>query len=138
MTRVRRAFPTLLVLPLLLACAALAGCGSASDPIEVRITLHYSHFEPARVVVPHGQPITFVLQNDDPIDHEWLVGDAAMHEVHRNGTEAHHDSRPTEVSVPALSTRTTTITFDSPGILAYICHLPGHEAYGMVGTLVVT
>jgi len=25
-----------------------------------------------------------------------------------------------------------------PGTYRYICHLPGHEAYGMVGTLVVT
>ena len=31
----------------------------------------------------------------------------------------------------------TTITFDEPGTLQYICHLPGHEAYGMVGTLTV-
>jgi plastocyanin len=39
------------------------------------------------------------------------------------------------VTVPALSTRTTTIQFDKPGDYAYICHLPNHEAYGMVGTL---
>jgi uncharacterized cupredoxin-like copper-binding protein len=32
---------------------------------------------------------------------------------------------------------TTTITFDEAGGLDYICHLPGHEAYGMVGTLTV-
>jgi hypothetical protein len=30
--------------------------------------------------VPHGRPITFVLINDDPIEHEWLIGDEAMHE----------------------------------------------------------
>jgi uncharacterized cupredoxin-like copper-binding protein len=27
----------------------------------------------------------------------------------------------------------TTITFDQPATWKYICHLPGHEAYGMVG-----
>jgi len=31
----------------------------------------------------------------------------------------------------------TTITFDDPGELAYICHLPQHESYGMVGVLTV-
>ena len=30
------------------------------------------------------------------------------------------------------------MTFGSPGTYSYICHLPGHEAYGMVGTIVVT
>jgi uncharacterized cupredoxin-like copper-binding protein len=29
----------------------------------------------------------------------------------------------------------TTITFDAPGEYAFICHLPGHEAYGMAGTV---
>jgi uncharacterized cupredoxin-like copper-binding protein len=46
-----------------------------------------------------------------------------------------HATRPTEVTVPALSTRTTTLTFAEPGDYAYICHLPGHEAYGMHGTV---
>ena len=39
--------------------------------------------------------------------------------------------------MPALETVETTITFDEPGALTYICHLPGHEAYGMVGTLTI-
>ncbi len=42
---------------------------------------------------------------------------------------------PTEVSVPAGTTVTTTITFRDPGEYRFICHLPGHEAYGMVGIL---
>ena len=40
-------------------------------------------------------------RNDDPIDHEWIVGDAAVHERHRTGTEPVHASRPTEVTIPA-------------------------------------
>jgi uncharacterized cupredoxin-like copper-binding protein len=88
--------------------------------------------------VPAGEPVTHVLRNDDPIDHEWIVGDAANHQRHRTGTEPVHGARPTEVSVPAGTTRTTTVTFTTPGTYLYICHLPGHEAYGMVGTLVVT
>jgi uncharacterized cupredoxin-like copper-binding protein len=57
--------------------------------------------------------------------------------VHRVGTEAVHDSRPSEVTVPALSSRVTTITFPA-GQHAYICHLPGHEQYGMAGLLEAT
>jgi uncharacterized cupredoxin-like copper-binding protein len=104
----------------------------------VEIHIHYSHFDPSALTVAHGVAVTFVLINEDPIDHEWLIGDAAFHERHRHGTEAQHGARPDEVSVAALSRVETTLTFAQPGTLQYICHFPGHEAYGMVGTLTVT
>jgi uncharacterized cupredoxin-like copper-binding protein len=126
---------------LLLAIApALASCGTGTvvGPLRIEISIHYSHYAPATISVPAGRPVTFVLRNEDPIDHEWIVGDAALHERHRTGTEEHHDARPTEVSIDALTTRETTVTFASPATLTFICHLPGHEAFGMVGTLTVT
>jgi len=104
----------------------------------VNITIHYSHYEPAAVTVPVGRPVTFVITNTDPIDHEWIVGDAATHERHRTGTEPVHNARPTEITIPALSQKRTTVTFPSTGSLQFICHLPGHEAYGMVGTVTIT
>jgi uncharacterized cupredoxin-like copper-binding protein len=121
----------------------LAGCG-APPRIQIppatsaTIAVRYSRFDSGVVVVRAGVPINFTLKNDDPIEHEWIVGTAQVHDVHRTGTEAFHDSRPTEVTIPALTTLTTTVTFEQPGELQYICHLPGHEAYGMVGNLVVT
>ena len=120
--------------------ALLAGLTVSSAPVSAReavtIRFHYSHFEPSVVTVPAGVQVTVTLRNDDPIDHEWIVGPPAVHEVHRHGTEAVHAGRATEVTVPALSTRTTTITFDDPGEYAYICHLPRHEEYGMKGIMV--
>jgi uncharacterized cupredoxin-like copper-binding protein len=110
----------------------------STGPLEVAIDIHYSHFDPSLVSVPAGRPVTFVITNGDPIDHEWIVGDAASHERHRTGTEPVHDARPTEISIPAGSVRRTTVTFAQSGSFAFICHLPGHEAYGMVGTVVVT
>jgi uncharacterized cupredoxin-like copper-binding protein len=107
-------------------------------PVTETIGIHYSHYDRSAITVPAGVSVTIVLRNDDPIDHEWIVGDAAVHERHRSGTEPVHGSRPTEVTIPAGTSRATTITFDTPGTYLYICHLPGHEAYGMVGTLVVT
>ena len=126
------------VLVLLLLAGLAAGCASSSTPQRIEIRIHYSHFDPSELTVPSGVPITFVLVNEDPIDHEWLIGDAAFYERHRHGTEAHHGARPDEVSVAALSTEETTLSFDKPGQILYICHVPGHEAYGMVGTLTVT
>lgn len=105
----------------------------ATAPVRIDIRIHYSRFDPAAVTVPHGRPITFVLQNDDPIAHEWMVGDEQMHARHRAGTEPFHASRPTEVSIAPLSTVETTVTFDDAVAWRYVCHLPGHEAYGMVG-----
>jgi uncharacterized cupredoxin-like copper-binding protein len=131
-------------IPFLLAALALGGLGIAglgaeaartAGPVEVDI--RFSAFSPATLTARAGTPITFVLRNADPIDHEWIVGTDALHERHRNGTEPVHDQRPTEVTVPALETRQTTVTFDAPGRYRFICHLPGHEAYGMVGVVTV-
>ena len=122
----------------ILAATVIGGCQAAAPSTRVEIVIHYSHFDPSSVSVPLGVPVTFVLVNQDPIEHEWLLGDAAFHERHRKGTEAQHGARPNEVSIPALSTVETTLTFDAPVEWQYICHLPGHEAYGMVGTLKAT
>ena len=124
------------VVLLLLVVATTTGCARQSETIT--ITIHHSGFDVTEASVPRGVPVTFILVNEDPIDHEWLIGDDAFHEAHRTGTHEAHDAIPTEVTVPALTTRRTTITFAEGGRLAYICHLPGHEAYGMVGVLTVS
>jgi uncharacterized cupredoxin-like copper-binding protein len=109
--------------------------GPTAAPSKAAIEIHFSAFGPTEVVATAGVPITITLVNTDPIDHEWLVGDEAFHARHRTGTEPHHSARPTEVSIPAGATVTTTVSFAQPGEYRYICHLPGHEAYGMVGVL---
>ena len=139
MTPVRAAASLGLAMTAVLGAAVMVlGVASEPPPIEVDIAIHYSHYQPATIVVPANRPITFVIDNTDPIDHEWIVGDEAVHQRHRTGTEPYHAARPTEVSIDAGATRTTTVTFTTPGTLTYVCHLPGHEAYGMTGTLVVT
>lgn len=123
--------------PVVVAAAiVMMACGD--DVQRETIEIRFSHFGPAVLDARAGEPITITLRNSDPIEHEWLVGDAAMHERHRTGTEAYHDEIPTEVTIPALETRVTTVTFDEPGDYRFICHLPGHEAYGMVGVLRVS
>jgi uncharacterized cupredoxin-like copper-binding protein len=118
------------------AAAAWTTVRGATGTPEYTIDIRYSHFDPSELSVPTGIPVTIVLRNRDPIDHEWILGDAAVHERHRTGTEPVHAARPTEITVPAGETRRTTIVIDKAGSLQYICHLPGHEAYGMVGVLV--
>ena len=115
------------------AAITVAGRPSGTPQTAITIEIKYSHFNPSAITVPVGVPVTITLVNDDPIDHEWIIGDDEVQQKHRTGTELLHPVRPTEQVIPALSTRVTTITFDHPATWKYICHLPGHEAYGMVG-----
>jgi uncharacterized cupredoxin-like copper-binding protein len=119
---------------LVFAASTLAGPRPSST---VEIVVKFSKFQPNQVVVPVGVPVTITLRNDDPIDHEWIVGDEAVHAVHRVGTEPLHPDRPTEVILPAMVSTTTVVTFEQAGTLQFICHLPGHESYGMKGTLTI-
>ena len=127
------------VLGAIAALAAVAlvvsGCGSDASADQDTVAIRYSHFLPELIMATTGKPVTIELRNDDPIAHEWIVGPEDVHLRHSLGTEPFHDAIPTEVTIPALQTRWTTITFDQPGEYLYICHLPGHEQYGMVGTL---
>ena len=127
----------------LAAMIAMVGVTIAATPtlpayaITIEIEIRYSHYGPATIAVPVGVPVRFVIHNLDPIDHEWIVGDAAAHSSHRTGTELRHAARPTEISIAAGQMIATVVTFSSAGSFQYICHLPGHEAYGMSGVVVV-
>ena len=127
-------------LALVVGAGAVALAAREDDPplqTSIEIVIRHSKFEPSRIAVPVGVPITITLRNTDPIDHEWIVGDEAVHAVHRTGTELLHPDRPTEVVVPATESRTTVVTFEATGSLQFICHLPAHEAYGMFGTVTI-
>jgi uncharacterized cupredoxin-like copper-binding protein len=130
---------TRLVLAIVLV-ATPAACrpDTADDGVEtLEITIHYSHFDPATLEFPPGTTVRFVVHNTDPIDHEFILGDTRVQDIHELGTEAHHPPRPGEMSIPAGTTGTTTYTFTKPGALIFGCHLPGHYAFGMRGLVTV-
>ena len=127
----------LLVLATGLAFGALvaSACGGSEASSLQTIAIHYSQFEQQELTVPAGKPVRLMLRNQDPIAHEWIIGAEDVHARHRTGTEPYHDSIPTEVTILPYENKQTTIVFEEPGEYKYVCHLPGHEAYGMVGTL---
>jgi uncharacterized cupredoxin-like copper-binding protein len=143
----RRTTPALglAVVVLVVAAGALSGCGgraSAGAPPPdadgtIVLDVRYSKFSLDEITVARGQTVRFVIRNHDPIPHELIVGDQHVQDVHERGTEAHHAERPGEVSVAAGATAETTFTFTAaqPGRLLFGCHLPGHWAYGMKGTI---
>jgi uncharacterized cupredoxin-like copper-binding protein len=113
-----------------------AGDGGARTVV---VTMRHSRFEPAAVRVDPGERVRFVLRNTDPIDHEFILGDDAVQRRHEQGRERqHHGDVPGERSVPAGQEAATTYAFPAAldgRVLAFACHLPGHYAYGMHGTV---
>jgi uncharacterized cupredoxin-like copper-binding protein len=124
-----------------LVAARATGVGRTGDEPDrtVVVTMHHSRFEPASIRVDPGQRVRFVLRNTDPIDHEFILGDAAVQRRHEQGRQRHHHGDvPGERSVPAGQEAATTYRFPTRldgQVLEFACHLPGHYAYGMHGTV---
>lgn len=105
--------------------------------VTVEVGMDLSTFDLGTLRVQEGTLVEFVVRNDDPIDHELVVGDAEVHRSHAHGKERRHPPVPGEVSVAPGETGLTFFEFDEPGTVVYACHLPGHAAYGMQGTIEV-
>ena len=121
--------------------AAVAGIGllwpTGPDIRVIQIDIEHSAFQPARVTVEAGETVRFVVRNNDPIDHEFLIGDSEMQQIHEEGTEAHHGTRPGEISIGGNQVAETTYVFTDGTDLIFGCHLPSHYDYGMRGEIVV-
>ena len=120
---------------LIAACLLLGGCSAEPEDRTVEVNIRFSRFNPDHFEFPVGSTIKFVVINKDPIDHELIIGDERVQQVHEEGTEAHHGERPGEISIPAGRTRSTSYTFAEEGTLLIGCHLPGHYDYGMRGDI---
>jgi uncharacterized cupredoxin-like copper-binding protein len=103
--------------------------------VTVVLTVEHSRFVPDEVAVRTGTSVRFVVDNQDPIGHELIVGPEEVHELHELGTHGRHPPVPGEVSVPANAEADTTYEFAAPGDVVFACHLPGHFSYGMRGVV---
>jgi uncharacterized cupredoxin-like copper-binding protein len=125
-----------------LAAGRATGPGGGGAERTVVVTMHHSRFQPAVVRVEPGRRVRFVLRNTDPIDHEFILGDAATQRRHERGRDRHHHGEvPGERSVPAGREAATTYAVPAAAggqVLEFACHLPGHYAYGMRGTVRVS
>ena len=121
---------------------ALAAAEAEREPlgpgvVTVEVGIDRSAFDIGSLRVQEGTLVQFVVRNDDPIDHELVVGDGEVHRRHADGSERRHPPVPGEVSVAPGDTAMTFYEFTEPGTVVYACHLPGHVAYGMTGTIEV-
>ncbi len=100
--------------------------------------MKYSKYLPARLAVAAGTTVDFVVVNDDPIAHEFVIGTAAEHQEHEDGDPNDPHTGPGEASIPAGGSARVSFTFERAGMMLYACHVPGHFAYGMKGEVEVT
>jgi uncharacterized cupredoxin-like copper-binding protein len=119
---------------------AVAAADADTEPlgpgvVTVEVGIHHSRFDIGTLRVRPGTLLRFVVHNDDPIDHELVVGVDDVHRRHAHGTERRHPPVPGEVSIAPGKVGLTFFEVTGPDDLVYACHLPGHVQFGMQGTI---
>lgn len=112
----------------------------AATRIEVKLT-DALRIEPARMTVPAGVPVTFVVTNTGATDHEFYLGDEAAQQAHAAEMASMggmmHDE-PGGIGVMPGVTKELVYTFTSAGGTFAGCHVAGHYAGGMKAEITVT
>jgi uncharacterized cupredoxin-like copper-binding protein len=125
---------------------------TTAAPVRVVMDDNF-RYQPASIVVRAGRRVTFAVHNAGRLPHEFILGDRATQLDHEQQmqsaspgtghTHAHmHDMAASPggagaLTVPPGATRRLTWTFDKPGVVLYGCHVLGHWAAGMKGTILV-
>jgi uncharacterized cupredoxin-like copper-binding protein len=118
-------------------------------------------YRPSSIMVRAGHRVSFEVTNAGKLTHEFILGDRAAQLDHERGMRADasggdmdggdmdmdmhahmhmHGAEGADsggLTVPPGQTRRLTWTFDTPGMVLYGCHVLGHWAAGMKGTIVV-
>ena len=127
-------------------------------PVRVVMNDHF-RYRPSAIMVRAGRRVTFAVTNAGKLPHEFILGDRATqltHErrmqeaaaptagghihVHAHGPAdhaSHGGHGASALTVPPGQTGRLTWAFHDPGIVLYGCHVLGHWAAGMRGTIVV-
>jgi uncharacterized cupredoxin-like copper-binding protein len=99
-------------------------------------------FDPSAIDVREGETVAFTITNSGSVEHEFVIGDAQVQAEHEaemtsGGLNEMDQEEGNAVSIPPGKTATLIYTFDQPGKLLYGCHVAGHYAAGMEGTITV-
>lgn len=119
------------------------------DPGAFQVKMGEFFFTPGALSVPAGTPVTFRVTNPGVIDHELVIGDAHVQEEAEeamragsghaaHGAAGHHGDDVSSIYLRPGESGEITATFTKKGELLIGCHIPGHWAAGMRGTLRVT
>jgi Cu+-exporting ATPase len=119
--------------------SSAAGVRAApSRVIEVAATDALA-FAPDSFTVRSGETVAFRVSNPTALPHEFVIGDATDQAHHEQEMAAGGmDAASNAIDVAPGQTVELVYTFSGPGTLEIGCHVPGHFAAGMRGTIVVT
>ena len=113
-------------------------------PVVIKVEMGEFFFSPNRITVPAGRLIRFEVENPGVAPHEFLIGDKhaqddAEREMAKGSTAGGHThDNSASIYLEAGESGVLETTFDEPAELILGCHVPGHWAAGMKGTLSVT
>ncbi|MGE5675812.1 MAG: cupredoxin domain-containing protein [Mycobacterium leprae] len=106
----------------LLLGTLLVGCSAATGTREIQVTASDYKFEPSVIPVKPGERVKITVTNHGAVDHEFESEEAKIEEL----------------VIPAGKSRSVTITAPAKaGEYQFFCDVPGHQAMGMVGKIVV-
>lgn len=100
-------------------------------------------FEPASVTVSAGDVVTFRVTNVGVLPHDFTLGDTELQDEHdaemaqMSSDQMDMHEEPNAFTLGPGETKEMTWHLTEPGELIYGCHIPGHYAAGMRGTIVV-
>lgn len=114
---------------------------TADRTIEV-VQLDTFRFQPAAIGVEMGETVTFVVTNEGQSPHEFVIGDEMFQQEHESEMKdmagALMPDEPNAITVTPGGTKSLTWTFTKSGSMQFGCHVSGHFAAGMVGTISVS
>ena len=142
MNSIRVGLLALLVSTVSVAHEHMSSSGKPGDPGQVDQTIAISaediKFDPTVVFVRSGETVKFVITNYGKLSHEFMIGDRSEQEEHERemqSTKGMGHTEPNVVSISPGETKTLVWQFGNEGTLEFACHVPGHYAAGMVGTI---
>jgi uncharacterized cupredoxin-like copper-binding protein len=114
----------------------------ATRTVEVR-ALDTRKFDPSEITVKPGDTVTIRVTNTATALHEFYLGSEQQHEDHEEEMAAMGDAEmkmsdePNRIFMEPGEIKRVTWTFPEEGSVIYGCHMPGHFAQGMRGTVTV-
>ncbi len=117
-----------------------AEASQADRVVEIHM-LDELRFEPASVDVKVGETVTFKVVNDGKLEHDFTLGDAETQDAHdaemAAGLSGMGHDQPNVMTLGSGAGGELTWHFTAPATILYGCHIPGHYAAGMFGTLLI-